>query len=89
MATFKEVKQEVDAFYKSNGIDDLIWLLIISVACLLMILSYVFNYSLGGWFSTILTCLFASAIFFMIVVWGLALTLIFWLMYYRKNPQNN
>lgn len=87
MTSMGEIQQELKAFYRANGIDQLVGLVIavlavISMMCAHALMGITAQY---GWVATILGSIFGSALFVLAVGWTLAAMLMGWLYYYRNK----
>ncbi|MFM2075985.1 MAG: hypothetical protein RJB34_2290 [Pseudomonadota bacterium] len=89
MTSMGEIQQELKAFYRANGIDQLVGLVIviltvISMMCAHALMGIAVEY---GWVATILGSIFGSALFVLAVGWTLAAMLMGWLYFYRNKGQ--
>ena len=87
MTTMREIQQEIQTFYRANGLDQLAWLLIMVVAVMSMICAHALMGITAqyGWMATILGSMFGAAIFVMAVGWAIFFILAGWLFYYRNQ----
>jgi hypothetical protein len=89
MTSMGEIQQELKAFYRENGIDQLVGLVIFVLAVISMMCAHALMgiTALYGWVATILGSVFGSALFVLAVGWTLAAILMGWLYYYRNKGQ--
>ena len=93
MTTMREIQQEIQAFYRANGLDQLAGLLIVVVAVMAMICAHALMGITDqyGWVATILGSVFGAALFVMAIGWAIFFILAGWLFYWRnrKNAAEN
>jgi len=89
MTSMCEIQQEIKVFYRENGIDQLVGLVIVVLAVISMMCAHALMgiTALYGWMATILGSIFGSALFVLVVGWPLAAMLMGWLYFYRNKGQ--
>jgi len=87
MTSMGEIQQELKAFYRENGIDQLVGLVIVVLAVISMMCAHALMGITAqyGWVATILGSVFGSALFVLVVGWTLAAMLMGWLYFYRNK----